>query len=269
MRFRRNGGESNEIIYDDVNRAADREAFERGIIQRLGPNALPGKCGIAVEENRNDPLRPFRADSHLLCARAPHRDRIDGFEMARIRYEMHREAAAVERDEFSGGTEVIFHVAAAEHAARIHVLEARENCRSWPAHYVNHHVQPPAVAHRDDALLRAQACGGIEHFIEERNQRGVAFERIALCAEIASLKNLFKNFGSNEALENSRAIEPWRFGLHALRDPIAPLAIRNVHEFRADAAAIDCAGVGGVFSVNVEFRHCDGLKVSERIEIRL
>jgi hypothetical protein len=83
------------------------------------------------------------------------------------------------------------------------------------------------------------------------------------------LENLFENLRANKALENSRTIGRRRIGFHALRDPITPVAIGDVHEFCADAAAVDCAGVGGVFSVNVEFRHCDGLKVSERIEIRL
>ncbi len=83
------------------------------------------------------------------------------------------------------------------------------------------------------------------------------------------MENLFENFRANNALENSRAIGGRRLGLHALRDPIAPVAIGDVHEFRADAAAIDCAGVGGILAVNVEFRHRDRLKVSERIEICL
>src|SRR5579872_3065263 len=45
-------GESNEVVNDHVNRAADGVSRQVGIIHRLGENALPGKRGIRSEERR-------------------------------------------------------------------------------------------------------------------------------------------------------------------------------------------------------------------------
>src|ERR1700683_4649096 len=119
VRFRRHGGEADQIIHDDVDRAADGEAFDAGVIQSFGPDALAGEGRVAVQQDRQHSLSSIGADARLLGAGATHRYWIDGFEMAGIRDQVHADVASLGRYEYSGGAEMIFHVAAAEDAARI------------------------------------------------------------------------------------------------------------------------------------------------------
>ena len=48
----RAGGEADQVVDDDVHRAADRVAGEVGVVQRLGENALAGEGGVAVHHDR-------------------------------------------------------------------------------------------------------------------------------------------------------------------------------------------------------------------------
>jgi hypothetical protein len=66
---------------------------------------------------------------------------------------MHSDGATVGSAEFARGADVIFHVAAAENAAGVHIFEARENFGGWAANDVNHYIQAAAVAHGEDGLL--------------------------------------------------------------------------------------------------------------------
>ena len=47
-----------------------------------------------------------------------------------------------------------------------------------------------------------QITGGIEHGIEQRDERGVSFEREAFAAEIAALQDLFEEIGADQALKD-------------------------------------------------------------------
>ena len=219
MRFARHGGEANQIIYDDVDGAAYVVALDAGHVQRFGPDSLSRKCSVAVHDDRNDRLRATFTDARLLRARTSDGDWVDRFEVAGIRYQMHSDVAAVGCGEFAGCADVVFHVAAAENAARIHIFEFRENFGGRTADDVHHHVEPAAMAHRQDGLLRVVLGRGIEDRIEQRQKRDFAFERIALGAEIARLKNLLENFRADEAIENCFLVRcrcGRRFRFHAL-----------------------------------------------------
>ena len=93
-------GKSDEIVDDDVNRAADGVALEIGEIQCFGKNALACEGGVAVHDDgpnfveccaRTIDDRAIGAASSLFCAGATHGDRIDGFEMARVRNDVNVE----------------------------------------------------------------------------------------------------------------------------------------------------------------------------------
>jgi hypothetical protein len=77
---------------------------------------------------------------------------------------------------------VVFHVACAQNAARIDVLEPRDHLVRRLACDVRHHVQPAAMAHGHDGINAAQIARRIHNRIEEWNQRSVAFQRKALAA---------------------------------------------------------------------------------------
>src|SRR5271157_690887 len=129
-------GETDQIIDDDVQSAADRISREVRKIQRFRPNALAGEGRVAVHHDGPDFVERFSGAIDLrtadtvarqFCARAAHGDGVDRFEVAGV-----RDKVNVER--FSGGccvnasrANVIFDVAGAKHAAGIYVLKARDN----------------------------------------------------------------------------------------------------------------------------------------------
>src|SRR5215472_6562524 len=107
--------------------------------------------------------------------------------MAGIGYQMYSKAVAVCCSKLSGCAHVIFHVAAAKNAARIHIFEFGENFRRWPANDMRHHIEPPAMAHGQNSLLRIVLRRGVQDCIEKWQERWFAFDGIALGAEIAGL----------------------------------------------------------------------------------
>ena len=78
------GGESEQIVDDDMNRAADGIAGKVGVIHGFGEDALSGESGIAVNQEREIFFASAFAGAVLLGARAADGDGIDGFEMAGI-----------------------------------------------------------------------------------------------------------------------------------------------------------------------------------------
>ena len=66
----------------------------------------------------------------------------------------------------------------------------------------DHHVQASAVAHAHDGLLGAKFGGAVQHFVEKWNERGDAFERKPLGAEITRLNDLLEDIGLREQIED-------------------------------------------------------------------
>ena len=129
--------------------------------------------------------------------------------------------AAAAGDVFAGGAHVIFHVAGAEDAARIDVFESGKDFLRRPPGDVGDHVEAAAMAHAHDELDGAELGGSVENFVDERNQRGDAFEREALAAEIALLHDLLEDVGADEQVENALLdffgnLETLRRGFHLL-----------------------------------------------------
>jgi hypothetical protein len=84
----RRGGKADEIVHDDVHRAADRKSLDARHVQRLGANALARERRIAVHHHRHHAPPTVFAAPLLLCARPPDHHRVDRFQMAWIRHEM-------------------------------------------------------------------------------------------------------------------------------------------------------------------------------------
>ena len=85
LQFPRLRGESQQIIYDHVDRAADRIRIDVGKIESLRPYALPGESRVPVQNNRKNLLRSAGiSGAGLLGARAAHDHGIDRFEVAWI-----------------------------------------------------------------------------------------------------------------------------------------------------------------------------------------
>jgi hypothetical protein len=82
--FARIGGESDQVVDDDVDGAANGVAGEVGVIHGLGGDALSGESGIAVDEQRQIFGLAAFTGAVLLGAGAPDGDGIDRFKVARI-----------------------------------------------------------------------------------------------------------------------------------------------------------------------------------------
>ncbi len=260
-----------------MDRAADGVSGEIVHIERFRPDSLTSEGRIAMQSDGQDVLPTFAADAGLLGTSAAHGDRIDGFQVTGIRDEVNFNRAPASRTIFASGADVIFDVAAAQHAARVHILKIGKDLGRGPADDVHHHVQPPAMAHGQDHLLGARSCAGFHNLIQQRNQGGKAFERIALCADKTSLQSLLEEFGANQSFEDvlgsENALAAWFCAgriFEAIGDPCGALRVRDMHEFGADCAAIDGSGLEGPRrgGVEFEFSRRGGREKSERIEPR-
>ena len=81
------GGETDLVVDDDVHGAADVVAGELGEVERLRHHALARERGVAVDEHRQHAVVLGVAEPVLLGARHAFGDRVDGFEVARVRGE--------------------------------------------------------------------------------------------------------------------------------------------------------------------------------------
>jgi hypothetical protein len=132
-----NRGEAEQVIDDDVDGAADLEAGERSEDQAFGQDSLAGEGGVSVHDDGEDlvaaglvgAIRIARrlADAGLFGARAAEGDGIDRLEMAGVGDEVQGDGAAVGGAVLAGCAHVVLDVATAKDAARVDVLEARED----------------------------------------------------------------------------------------------------------------------------------------------
>jgi len=229
-------------------------AGQRSEDEALGEDSLAGEGGVAVHGDGQYLVAAvlfvtaragmLDADADLLGAGAAEGDGIDGFEVARVGDEVEADHGAVGRAVLSGCAHVVFHVAAAEDAARVDVLEAGEDLAGRAPDGVGHDVEAAAVAHRKHRGVDAERGAGREDAVEEGNQDGEAFKREALGAEVARLNGLLEEVGANEAGEDVRLIGCGRRLLHLLLEPLALGQIWDVHELEGDGAGVDGARLG-------------------------
>ncbi len=78
------GGESQQVVDDYVNRAADGIAGQVSIVHGFGQDALSGESSVAVHQQRKIFFASTFARAVLLGASAAHGDGVDSFEVAGI-----------------------------------------------------------------------------------------------------------------------------------------------------------------------------------------
>lgn len=206
------GGETEEVVGDDVHGAPDVVASERGHVEGFGRDALAGEGCVAVKDDGKDLLLAVFAHANLPGAGSAHDDRVYGFEMARIGGEMERHGLAGGRGVLAGGSHVVLDVAAAEDGARVDVFEFGEDLGGGAADGVGHDVEASAMRHGDDGAGDSGGrCGG-EDLVEEWDEDGEAFEGEALGAEVALLDGLLEEIGADELGEDVLLV---RFGCGA------------------------------------------------------
>src|SRR5258706_5221456 len=192
MILNRLGRESDEVIHDDVNRAANGVSPQVGKVKRFRPDALAGESRVAMHDYRNHFVQrfagtvdvgPAQAVARLLGACAANGDGINGLQMARIRNEVNADFLAAGGDVSAGSSDMVFHVARTQYAARIDVFEAGDHFMGRLAGSMNHHVEAPAVAHGHDRGFRAVFAGFVEDRVQERRSEEHT-------SELQSLTNL-------------------------------------------------------------------------------
>src|SRR5260370_40107037 len=172
------GRESDQVINDDVNRAANGVSPKVGKVKRFRPNPLARESRVAMHNDGNDFVQRFagtvdvgstQAVARLLGARAANGYGINGFQMARIPNEVNADFLAAGGDVSAGSSDMVFHVARTQYAAWIDVFEAGDHFMGRFAGGMNHHVEAPAVAHGHDRGFRAVFAGFVEDRVQERN----------------------------------------------------------------------------------------------------
>jgi hypothetical protein len=127
------------------------------------------------------------------------------------------------------------------------------------------------MAHGQHALLQSVLGACFQSFVQKGNHGRGALKRITLGSQIPGLQHVLKNLGRDEALEQRMTGslgEGFRRAFHAFLDPLAARMVGNMHEFRANLAAVDAPRVIGRLAVQLEFRYVEGLEVAERVQIR-
>ena len=104
----------------------------------------------------------------MLGAGASDGNRIDRLEVAGIRDQVNVNFLAAACQVFAGRAHVIFHIAAAKHAARIDIFESRKNFFRSPLRHMGNDVQAPTMTHAHDQFDRAPLRCGIQNFIDQR-----------------------------------------------------------------------------------------------------
>ena len=117
-------GEAEQVVDDDVDGAANRVAAQIGKVQRLRGDSLPREGRVAMHQDGQYLGLAVAAQSRLLGARTAQRDGIDGLQMAGIRDQVNPYRPPTCAGVHAGRADVILHVAAAQHAARIDILES-------------------------------------------------------------------------------------------------------------------------------------------------
>jgi len=171
MELRRIGRESDQVVHDHVNRPADGVTRQAGQVERFRHDALTGERTIAMEHDRQYLQAILISESDLPRACAAEHHGVHGFEVTRIRDELHPERMTVARLVRAGRALVVLDVATAEHAAWICVLEPCEDISGILPDRVHHHVQTTAMAHPEHHLGCTVDCGAGQEFVEQRYQR--------------------------------------------------------------------------------------------------
>ena len=172
--------------------------------RRFCQNALPGKGGVAVHQDGQDLGLADRAKRSLLGARAAHRDRVYGFQVAGIRYQVNATDLSVAPGlDIAGCADVVLHVATAQDAARIDIFElGKDVARDDLPKVLTITFRRPRWLMASTAFSAPKPAAGFS--ISSRNgiSAVITFQREALGAEVAGLDDLLEDVGPDETFQN-------------------------------------------------------------------
>ena len=180
----------------------------------------------------------------LLGAHLAEHDRIDDFEMRRVRGQRQMDPVAVELA-VGRGAEMIFDVAGAFDRIRIGgaALEFMEQRAMRLAHHLGQHVEAAAMRHAEHDLLYAEIAAALDDLLQRGDQRFSAVEAETLGARELDVAELFKAFGFDQLVQDRAAAFAGEAdflvrALDALLDPGLLRGVGDVHELDAERLAI-------------------------------
>ena len=97
------------------------------------------------------------------------------------------------------------------------------------------------MTHPEHDFDGARPGSSRQHFVEQRNDCGRAFERKALRPRITSMQDILEHFGSDQTCKNSLRVDMRRFLFDPLLDPAPLVGVWNMHELCADRAAVEAS----------------------------
>ena len=169
--------------------------------------------------------------------------RVHHFEMRGVERERHVDVAAL-RAQVGGESLVVLDVAGTGEVRRVVLaLELREQRGRRLAEHVDEHIEATAVRHADDELFGTERTAGLDHIVEQRDQRITAFEREAFLADVLRVQVTLEPFGSGELPEDVAAL----FGRESMVDlprlefvlePQPLIGVRDMRELGSHRTAV-------------------------------
>src|SRR5262249_49905531 len=142
-------------------------------VERFGDYTLAREGGVAVDQHWNHTLPLRVAQAVLLGADDAFHDRVDGFQVARIRRDGNYDLAAAVRFAHAGGAEVVLDVAGALRAGGIDLaFELREDLFEILPHHVGQQVEPAPVRHADHDFVHLVGGGALQNLLHD-DERGL------------------------------------------------------------------------------------------------
>ncbi len=231
------GRETELVVRDDVNDAADVIASQSGQVERFSHDALAGEGRIAVNEDRqhlalvdNRRARPIGRGRR----RAGHavEDRVDRFEVARIRRHRHDDLfpqpVRLRLDARAGVILDVTHPAKidAQPLAGNRILELGQDLRVRLLQRMREHVEAAAVRHRDHHVLHAALRRVVDDLVDDRDHHVEALDRKARLAREGAMQEALERLDLRNTTEQLHAVDRivWRTelaGLNGLAQPHA------------------------------------------------
>ena len=174
--FARRRGETDLVVDDHMNHAADGIAGKLAQVEGFLDDAFAGKRRVAVNEKAERLAAIAVAQAILMRAHTAEHDGIHKLQMAWVEAQREMDFSAVGRRPIAAVAEVMFHVAASLPQLRLGVGEFAENFAGIFSDDVGQHVKPAAMSHADDDVGRALMAGFFNDEVEQGQKRFAAFE---------------------------------------------------------------------------------------------
>ena len=183
----RAGGKTDLIVDNEMDAAAGIIAPDPGKTEAFPNNALPGKGGITVDQNRQYLAELAGANIITDClggADLAQHHRIDGFKVAGIGHQTHMDLDAI-KFAVGAGAQMIFNIARAADILRIGGAARKfvEDNLVRLGQNIGENVQPPAMGHTIDHFLDPALTAIFDHRLQRRDHRLAAIQAKAFGAD--------------------------------------------------------------------------------------